>query len=412
MARSRKRISGQVNPEVAKKQPRRPESSSSGTSKTPKSRGRSKNGAESKPVSISMEDDDSHLQPSTSSGSTSNSSLVKHEDEDDENLQENFYYNMADNEDSSEVPGREESDDNAEFVESNAMRMNAASALTFGHNRSGVKDVQVQTNCEQDSEKVETLQFKGYLKDKLECPICLRIALPPIMQCRNGHIVCNNCRHKVRDCPVCREADIDVRNLFAEKAIVHLPIPCINKQFGCKEEVPYSDKETHENNCTFRPFNCPFIECDEKLVAADVVDHVTLKHAEDFKNSDGPEITASMILNGAYFGGDGAWSPRMITCFGRTFFDVALTRDRSLHHWVWVLGEEEVAQQYLYDIIAFKGNVKYSYGGEVSSLRVPDDDIVTQGKCLSINDQMGKHLRDENKIRYKLKLTKVPPGTG
>ena len=47
---------------------------------------------------------------------------------------------------------------------------------------------------------------------------------------------------------------------------------------------------------------------------------VTLKHAEDFKNSDGPEITASMILNGAYFGGDGAWSPRMITCFGKTFF--------------------------------------------------------------------------------------------
>merc|ERR1712008_589567 len=95
--------------------------------------------------------------------------------------------------------------------------------------------------------------------------------------------------------------------------------------------------------------------CDENLVAADVVVHVTLKHAE----------------------------------------------------------EEEVAQQYLYEITAFKGNVKYSYGGEVSSLRVPDDDIVTQGKCLSINVQIGRHLRDENKIRYKLKLMKVlePSGT-
>ena len=63
-----------MNPEAAKKQPRRPESSSSGTSKPAKSRGRSKNGTESKPDSgISMEDDDSHLQPSTSSGSTSNS---------------------------------------------------------------------------------------------------------------------------------------------------------------------------------------------------------------------------------------------------------------------------------------------------------------------------------------------------
>jgi len=415
MARSRKRVSGQVNQEAAKKQPRRPaeSSSSSATPKPAKSKsrgGRSKNGAA--PVA---EDENSHLQPSTSSGSPSNSNMVKHEDVDEENAQENFYYNMADTEDSSEVPGREESDDNneGEFVESNAMRMNAASALTFGHNRSGVKDVQVQTCNEQDAQQADIVSFKSYLKERMECPICERIALPPIMQCRNGHIVCNTCRHKVRDCPVCREADIDVRNLFAEKAILYLPIPCINKQFGCKEEVPYSEKETHENNCTFRPFNCPFIECDEKLVAADVVDHVTLKHAEDFKNSDGPEITASMILNGAYFGGDGAWSPRMITCFGRTFFDVALTRDRSLHHWVWVLGEEEVAQQYLYEITAFKGNVKYSYGGEVSSLRVPDDDIVTQGKCLSINDQIGRHLRDENKIRYKLKLMKVlePSGT-
>ena len=48
----------------------------------------------------------------------------------------------------------------------------------------------------------------------------------------------------------------------------------------------------------------------------------------------------------------------VLQCFGRTFFDVALTRDRSLHHWVWVLGEEEVAQQYTYDIQAFKGNIK------------------------------------------------------
>ena len=85
-----------------------------------------------------------------------------------------------------------------------------------------------------------------------------------------------------------------------------------------------------------------------------------------------------MILIGMYFGGDGAWSPRVITCFGKTFFDVALTRDRSghsimfmlsilyktnlcvrwLHHWVWLLGEEEEATQFTYEITAFKGNTK------------------------------------------------------
>ncbi len=89
-----------------------------------------------------------------------------------------------------------------------------------------------------------------------------------------------------------------------------------------------------------------------------MVEHVSTAHREECRRSDGPEITASMILIGQYFGGDGAWSPRLISCFGRTFFDVALTRDRWLHHWVWLLGEEEEAQQFVYEITAFKGNVK------------------------------------------------------
>jgi hypothetical protein len=40
------------------------------------------------------------------------------------------------------------------------------------------------------------------------------------------------------------------------------------------------------------------------------------------------DVLNLVLCPGMYFGGDGAWSPRVITCFGRTFFDVALTRDR------------------------------------------------------------------------------------
>ncbi len=89
---------------------------------------------------------------------------------------------------------------------------------------------------------------------------------------------------------------------------------------------------------------------------------------------------------------------------------MALTRDRWLHHWVWLLGEEEEAQQYLYEITAFKGNVRYSYASEVSSLRVTDNDIVSDGMCLSISDAIGRRLRDGDKIRYKLKLTRKADG--
>ena len=71
---------------------------------------------------------------------------------------------------------------------------------------------------------------------------------------------------------------------------------------------------------------------------------------------------------------------------------------------VWLLGEEEEAAHFTYEITAFKGNTKYVYGSEVASLRTSDDEIVSEGKCLSISDAIGRRLRDGDKIRYKLKL--------
>lgn len=149
-----------------------------------------------------------------------------------------------------------ESDDHEGF-ESNDMRMNVAPALTcsgYNHsNRSGMKDASVQTYPTYEVEKADNAKIKSHLKEKLECPVCSQIALPPIMQCRNGHITCNKCRLKVRDCPVCRETDTDIRNLYAEKSIHFLSIPCDYKQYGCKEEIQFSDKEMHENQCKYRP---------------------------------------------------------------------------------------------------------------------------------------------------------------
>ena len=45
---------------------------------------------------------------------------------------------------------------------------------------------------------------------------------------------------------------------------------------------------------------------------------------------------------------------------------------------------------------------RYVYGSEVASLRTSDDEIVSEGKCLSISDAIGRRLRDGDKIRYKV----------
>jgi len=42
------------------------------------------------------------------------------------------------------------------------------------------------------------------LASLFECPVCFDYALPPIMQCQSGHIVCSHCRPKLQFCPTCR----------------------------------------------------------------------------------------------------------------------------------------------------------------------------------------------------------------
>ena len=48
-------------------------------------------------------------------------------------------------------------------------------------------------------------------------------------------------------------------------------------------------------------------------------------------------LSSTNISDRYVFVGDGAWSPRVITCFGKTFFDVALTRDRCEDHNIFVI---------------------------------------------------------------------------
>ena len=65
-----------------------------------------------------------------------------------------------------------------------------------------------------------------------------------------------------------------------------------------KKEIQFSDKEMDENQCNYRPFNCPYIECEDKLAADDVVSHVTSKHVDEFKKYDGPEIALEEMVHG------------------------------------------------------------------------------------------------------------------
>ena len=69
--------------------------------------------------------------------------------------------------------------------------------------------------------------FVEYIKDLLECPVCLdTIESLPVYQCTNGHVICKDCIAKLDNCPICRNDSLLVRSLKLEKIVQRLEGGC------------------------------------------------------------------------------------------------------------------------------------------------------------------------------------------
>ena len=97
------------------------------------------------------------------------------------------------------------------------------------------------------------------LRKDLQCPVCWDTPRRvPIFQCRNGHIICQDCQPKLQtpNCPQCRIPygnETPIRALTAERCIRQIPHKCIYANQGCQQPpMALTDLETHERECEFR----------------------------------------------------------------------------------------------------------------------------------------------------------------
>ena len=72
-------------------------------------------------------------------------------------------------------------------------------------------------------EKQNPSNFEEYLRDLLECPVCMEINKSvPAYQCANGHVICKDCIEKLNNCPICRNDSLLRRSLKLEKIVQRL----------------------------------------------------------------------------------------------------------------------------------------------------------------------------------------------
>ena len=117
------------------------------------------------------------------------------------------------------------------------------------------------------------------------CPICCEDMIGKIWQCKNGHLICNNCnrRDECTNCPECRDNLPRTRNLILEKIIEQMESKC---KF-CNERMLNENMKIHVPICTKRPLVCCSYDkhsyCNTTFeTSLELIDHLRNDHNYKF----------------------------------------------------------------------------------------------------------------------------------
>ncbi|KAM3324451.1 hypothetical protein P3S67_005603 [Capsicum chacoense] len=153
----------------------------------------------------------------------------------------------------------------------------------------------------------------------LECPVCMDPMHPPIQQCPNGHTLCVKCKSKVHVCPICRHELGNIRCLALEKISESIELPCRYQIYGCQDIFTYHMSLLHEQNCKFRPYNCPYAgsECAVTGDIQHLIAHLKEDHKVDMH--DGCTFNHVFIESNPQEVENAAWELPIFNCFGHQF---------------------------------------------------------------------------------------------
>ncbi|UJR09745.1 hypothetical protein I4U23_013974 [Adineta vaga] len=184
------------------------------------------------------------------------------------------------------------------------------------------------------------------LVNLFECPVCFDYALPPILQCQSGHIVCSQCRQKLSSCPTCRGPLGNIRNLGMEKVADTILFPCKYQSNGCMTNLMHKHKLEHEDSCDFRPYMCPCpgASCKWQGSLENVMQHLWLAHKSitTLQGEDIVFLATDITLPGAV-----DWV-MMQSCFGHHFMLVLEKQEQQFFAIVQLIGTRQQAEKFIY----------------------------------------------------------------
>eukprot|EP00386_Alphamonas_edax_P000640 GDKI01001995.1.p1 GENE.GDKI01001995.1~~GDKI01001995.1.p1 ORF type:complete len:280 (-),score=40.91 GDKI01001995.1:351-1190(-) len=131
----------------------------------------------------------------------------------------------------------------------------------------------------QEKRKAEGDAHNAQLLEDLQCSVCIQPIDAEIYQCKEGHLICTECKKTLpaQKCPTCGCTDLSGRCRALEKIAERTTDNCPHP--GCEHSNTLPKLRTHKTLCTHGPLKCMVADC--KFVAAspsELIDHVSTGH--------------------------------------------------------------------------------------------------------------------------------------
>lgn len=239
------------------------------------------------------------------------------------------------------------------------------------------------------------------LLNLFECPVCFDYALPPILQCQSGHIVCSNCRPKLACCPSCRSPLGNIRNLSMEKVANTVLFPCRYTSNGCPESLHHEKKYEHEEICEFRPYTCPCpgASCKWQGSLEQVMPHLITQHKSitTLQGEDIVFLATDITLPGAV-----DWV-MMQSCFGHHFMLVLEKQEKHDNYQqffavVQLIGTRKQAEQFAYRLELNGPKRRLTWEATPRSIHHNIQQAINQSDCLVFDTATAQLFADTGNL--------------
>ncbi|XP_015041527.2 uncharacterized protein [Drosophila pseudoobscura] len=144
---------------------------------------------------------------------------------------------------------------------------------------------------------VSARHYEGLIEE-LRCPGCAGAMKAPILLCKSGHSVCEQCTRILLMCPLCKESFTNSRSLTVEALCAKAHFGCSHAAGGCQVRMPVALLPWHEQQCIYKPMKCfmgrVWGECKWQGREVQWKEHLEEQHAEKLFRSSTSDLVWNM----------------------------------------------------------------------------------------------------------------------